>query len=140
MDDATAQVRVFVYGTLKQGQRNVGWWPHEPIEVNAGYTFGQLFDLGAYPAMIAGKDRVAGEVWSFQKHHAAATIAALDKLEDFRGSDDDEYRRESAEVYLLPSHEKVSVQTYYYNRTSELSLLQPLKPIVTGFCSWKAEL
>ena len=72
---------VFVYGTLKRMQRRGNAWPRTPVEVQVAFTLGQLYDLGPYPAMTAGKDIVSGELWSFRPDDITATIKVLDEIE-----------------------------------------------------------
>ncbi|HET9624753.1 MAG TPA: gamma-glutamylcyclotransferase family protein [Kofleriaceae bacterium] len=72
--------RVFVYGTLLAGEANHGLLGRARF-LGAAATPASfaLYDLGAYPAMIAGGDRaIAGEVYEVD----AATLGALDDLED----------------------------------------------------------
>ena len=72
---------MFLYGTLKRGQRNnpllrgqrfVGVATTEPCY--------RLFDLGPYPGMVEVADGIAviGELWEVD----AACLAELDVLED----------------------------------------------------------
>ncbi len=56
---------VFVYGTLKTGQCRESCWPRKPLEVRRAWTLGALYDTGPYPALFAGEDMVAGQVWIF---------------------------------------------------------------------------
>ncbi|MCS7058771.1 MAG: gamma-glutamylcyclotransferase [Meiothermus sp.] len=90
---------VFVYGTLKQGQRNfevarrAGWLCSE-----AAYVEGfQLYHLPrgsgrsyGYPAAVYGEGRVWGEVQWFAE--LARALLLLDRLED----EGQEYRRVAA--------------------------------------------
>lgn len=82
---------VFVYGTLKRGQCRQSRWPRRPLDIRPGYVRGQLFDLGAYPALLCGAalrglgrggcDWVAGQLWRFSADDIEATLARLDVIE-----------------------------------------------------------
>ncbi len=78
---ATIVTRVFVYGTLRRGERNHHVLAGAPRlgrhTTRAEYT---LYDTGAYPAATApGTTAVRGEVYTVD----AATFEALDVLEDY---------------------------------------------------------
>lgn len=82
---------VFVYGTLRQGESN-----HELLkdsellglfETKPEYA---LSDLGEYPGLRAGNDRIVGEVYRITEQ----TLVQLDRLED----EGFEYRRETIET------------------------------------------
>ncbi|MER3483746.1 MAG: gamma-glutamylcyclotransferase [Meiothermus sp.] len=123
MDEVPAAV--FVYGTLKQGERNfpvsqrAGW-----LRSERGWLGGfQLFHIPrrerlpySYPAMARGEGRVWGEVQWFADLETA--LEALDVLED----EGREYLRIPAEAHLggtLEHHgfdetPTVQVWTYVY--------------------------
>lgn len=101
--------RVFVYGSLKRGERN-----HEllaaarfvgPGRTPPRFTLVELLAHGGYPAMVeGGKTAIEGEVWEVDD----ATLAALDALEEHPGF----YRRVQLELadgaktltYVLPKN------------------------------------
>jgi gamma-glutamylcyclotransferase (GGCT)/AIG2-like uncharacterized protein YtfP len=77
--------KVFVYGTLRRGQK----W-HHLVErlVKAAFPAtapGRLYHLAdkGYPAVLAGEGTVAGEVLEFDEIEEALRI--LDELEDYYG-------------------------------------------------------
>ncbi|MCG8583082.1 MAG: gamma-glutamylcyclotransferase, partial [Pirellulales bacterium] len=74
---------VFVYGTLKQGECRAHCWPHRPMDVRAASIRGNLFDLGPYPALLEGGDRVLGECWMFVADQMRETLEVLDQIECF---------------------------------------------------------
>ena len=73
--------RVFVYGTLRRGQRNHALLESGrllgPFITRPLYT---MLDLGAYPAVVpGGSTAVTGEVYAVN----AQTLASLDRLEGY---------------------------------------------------------
>lgn len=79
--NSNSPVRFFVYGTLKRGQCRDACWPYKPQRVLSAWTLGRLFDLGEYPAMTEGDDRVWGEVWEYPAEQAAEVKKVLDEIE-----------------------------------------------------------
>ena len=75
----TGKIRVFVYGTLLDGEPNHRLLVSAALvgEARTEPTF-RLVSLGAFPAMVAGgRTAVAGEVYEVD----AGTLAGLDRLE-----------------------------------------------------------
>ncbi|HAC90841.1 MAG TPA: gamma-glutamylcyclotransferase [Planctomycetaceae bacterium] len=72
---------IFVYGTLKRGQCREKCWPLPPVGVHSAWTFGQLFDLGPYPALLPGQDRIMGQLWVYREPEMAQVLAVLDEIE-----------------------------------------------------------
>lgn len=73
--------RVFVYGTLRQGQVNhtllVKAWLLGTHRTTPAYT---MYHLGAYPGVVArGQEVVVGEVYRVDVN----TLRQLDRLEDY---------------------------------------------------------
>ena len=70
--------RLFVYGTLKRGGRNVhlmsGGECRGAAATAPRYA---LVELGSHPGLVAGELAVRGEVWEVP----AATLARLDEFE-----------------------------------------------------------
>ncbi|GIW37333.1 MAG: gamma-glutamylcyclotransferase [Meiothermus sp.] len=95
---------VFVYGTLKRGERNfevsrqAGWLRSEPACIEGFRLFhipkGDLRPY-AYPGVVKGEGRVWGEVQWFANLDQA--LALLDRLEDEGG----EYLRSPTTAYLF---------------------------------------
>lgn len=125
--------RVFVYGTLKTGQIRESAWPHQPQSVQQAWTRGKLFDLGDYPAMLPGQDRIAGEVWTFEPHEMAATLEVLDEIEGYFNNPDDLYRRVIV-TCILEAGSQVDAYTYHYRHESLTSAWR-IHPKL-GHCSW----
>lgn len=128
---------VFVYGTLKRGQCRQHCWPRVPQSVQPGVVQGALYDLGPYPALVPGPDRVAGEVYVFRPEDLPATLKALDAIEVYRGRPDDLYTRCVAECQLAGGG-VIRAYLYRYARLEELGGRQPLRPGAGGLVRWPA--
>lgn len=72
---------VFVYGTLKRGECREASWPRVAVSIEPAWILGALIDLGSYPGLLAGNERVLGELWSFHPHDIAAVFEKLDRVE-----------------------------------------------------------
>ena len=57
---------IFVYGTLKRGEVRETSWPRQPVSIEWGTLAGRLHDLGPYPALVEGEDKVLGELWQVE--------------------------------------------------------------------------
>ena len=97
---------VFVYGTLRSGEINHHYLAQSERlgGIRTAPNFA-LFDLGAYPGLVAGNQAVVGEVYRIDD----ATLVELDILEEVPI----EYRREmiptifgSAWVYFYQEETK----------------------------------
>ena len=87
---------VFVYGTLRRGERNdiARYWPL-PQFVGMSSIEGCLYDLGAYPGIVLGEGgRVVGEVYCI----TAEVEAELDILEEVKADGSGEYRKREVKV------------------------------------------
>ena len=125
--------RFFVYGTLKRNQCRQHCWPHAPIRVDNATVAGTLYDLGPYPALDFGNDRILGEVWSFQTIHMQETLKVI---EDYARTPADLYRREVVEA-TLTNGQNVWAYAYYYRITSELTQAITIRPNPSGICVWE---
>ena len=69
---------LFVYGSLRRGRSNHHELAHASFLGEARTTGGYaLVRIGDYPALVAGSDRVAGELYAVD----AALLAELDAFE-----------------------------------------------------------
>ena len=108
---------IFFYGTLMQGfglRERAGIEPWIRF-VGYGAVRGALFDLGAYPALVAGSGTVRGEVYACLDPQRL--LPRADALEHF---DPDrpragEYRRETLPA-RLDDGRTLAVWAYVYNR------------------------
>src|SRR5262245_29758041 len=109
---------VFVYGTLKRGEVRAAMWPKAPLAVEVAEVRGMLFDLGRYPALVAGDERVGGELWHFAAEDLPTTLEELDRIEGYRRMPDDLYRREASECHTASRRHRA--WTYRYARPQDL--------------------
>lgn len=105
---------VFVYGTLKQGECRELCWPRVALNIESAWTLGALIDLGPYPALLVGCDRVLGELWSFDPQDIAIVFEHLDRIEGTNQPGmPNEYDRVCVRV-TCQTHGEVSASTYRY--------------------------
>ena len=130
---------IFVYGTLKRGQIREKRWPYLPERIDLGYVHAALFDLGPYPAIIEGQDRILGEIWTLAPNHLAATIRVLDRIEWFGQDGNDLYVRQIVTAYRSDDNQPIDVQTYFYANPAELlESARRIEPNRNNFCQWPA--
>lgn len=146
---------IFVYGTLKTGQRRESQWPVRPASIRAAWTRGRLYDTGPYPALVVGDDRVAGQVWSFPQEHWGQTLLVLDEIE---GTDQpgqkNLYDRAVVEVFVssglgsdsvtdAKSDSAVRASLYLYARHENLARFRYIAPRLHAdgecYASWPPE-
>jgi gamma-glutamylcyclotransferase (GGCT)/AIG2-like uncharacterized protein YtfP len=112
-------LRVFVYGTLKPGERyHLPYGADRAIEAVAAYTCGELYHLVDvnYPAMTEGKSVVKGILLTFEEE---SILDRLDELEDYReerSPDENEYQRLVIAVYSLDGESLGHAWGYFMNR------------------------
>ena len=125
---------VFVYGTLKRGQVRQRCWPRKPLQIEPAWTCGRLYDLGPYPALVAGNDRVLGELRRFAPADIPETLRVLDDIEGFHGLPNDLYCRVEIECTAEAGY-RVRALAYRYARPlpAEARLIAA-NPI--GVCQW----
>jgi gamma-glutamylcyclotransferase (GGCT)/AIG2-like uncharacterized protein YtfP len=75
--------KIFVYGTLLANQTNCHVWPHASKEIQPACIEAMMFDLGPYPAIVEGDGWVLGELHEVEPDKLAATLEALDALEEY---------------------------------------------------------
>lgn len=121
---AAPRLPVFVYGTLRPGEKNYpGYLAGRTTNELPGTVAGELFFVvdGGYPYLAPGKGRVRGELIELQPRHYQATLAALDALEEYDPQDEEHsvYLRRKAEVQLADGSKRLA-WVYYWN-VSELT-------------------
>ena len=106
---------IFVYGTLKSSQHRARQWPISPLHIQPAWTLGRLYDTGPYPAMLTGKDRIAGELWTFRDEDLPTTFEVLDEIEGTnQPGQPNDYDRVVQEVVLRSDHKVVQASTYQF--------------------------
>lgn len=110
----------FVYGTLKSKQCRESCWGESPLQIQPAWTVGELYDLGPYPGMLHGQDRVLGEVWTFPRSLATQVRQTLDAIEitDQPGVPN-LYNREVIPVEALDG-KSFRAQAYFYAQSSQI--------------------
>jgi len=93
-------LKLFVYGSLKQGFPNhnrifVG----TDIKITPAWTYGKLYDLGYFPALTDGNNKVYGELIEFDNPEI---LQRVDYLEGFRGDNHPHnyYERRMVDVFV----------------------------------------
>ena len=70
---------VFVYGTLKRGEKNHHWLEGASWQGEAELSGVLLHDLGPFPMAVIGEGTAIGEVYAVEEHG----LARLDELEGY---------------------------------------------------------
>ena len=110
------QYKVFVYGTLLQGEMR-----HPVLDgsqcLGPAMAGGRLVDLGRYPALVEGQGVVTGELYRVNR----ATLEQLDRIEGYDAGNPSAslYRRESVEVRRFADGRRERVLTYRYPRRAD---------------------
>jgi gamma-glutamylcyclotransferase (GGCT)/AIG2-like uncharacterized protein YtfP len=105
--------KIFVYGSLLRGMiRNDALEDSEFLGL--AYCNGELKDLGSFPALIPGKEKVIGEVYTA----SSKIISILDQIEGYNTNDEigSLYIRKELPVRLFSSGKWIDAQTYFMPR------------------------
>lgn len=129
---------VFVYGTLQRGELRERSWPRAPLGVRPATLQGELRDLGEYPALVAGSDRVLGEVWQFAAADVPPTLARLDEIEGYGQDDADLYLRRSVTCRTLGG-ETLPAYSYWFAHPSDIADAPVVRADADGLCRWSAK-
>ncbi|MFO0819092.1 MAG: gamma-glutamylcyclotransferase family protein [Pirellulales bacterium] len=127
---------IFVYGTLKRGQVRERCWPRAPVRVVAAVMRGELHDLGPYPALIPGDDRVLGELWFLRAEDVAESLRVLDEVECYGIDDVDLYVRRVVECEELESSERHSAFVYHLANENDARAHPRVPPRADGLVEW----
>lgn len=135
---------IFVYGTLKTGQKRESNWPVRPLQIRSAWTLGWLFDTGPFPALVREKDHkylppnevgqpedcVAGQLWTFAKADIPRTLKVLDQIEGTNQPGfENEYDREVRQV-RLHDDQTFEASMYIYAKLDMLPLFNYLQPTI----------
>jgi len=135
-EDAMPPVKFFVYGTLQRGEVREKFWPRAPLRVEPAFTLAKLHDLGPYPAIVAGNDRIRGELWTLAAEDAEATLAALDAVEGYNQGGRDWYvrRRIICHTFDGVGHEAFA---YFWADPAAIAHTPLIPPDAEGYGDWK---
>jgi gamma-glutamylcyclotransferase (GGCT)/AIG2-like uncharacterized protein YtfP len=128
---------LFVYGTLQRGQCREKFWPHLPEKIEPAVARGQLHDLGPYPALVEGSDRIGGELWHIRPEHVAETLSILDGVEDAAVGETGLYVRRVVTVETADGQSQKAF-AYFYTRPAEVGDMPIVTPDADGICRWRA--
>ena len=104
---------LFAYGTLRDaGMRDRVLRGAPSREIGPGSVAGVLYDLGEYPGLVAGDERVPGVVIEL------ADDAALARLDEYEDVGSGLYVRRRTTV-RLDGGEEIEAWVYLYNRSVE---------------------
>ncbi|MCA9156818.1 MAG: gamma-glutamylcyclotransferase [Planctomycetales bacterium] len=112
---------VFVYGTLKRGECREACWPRAAVNIEPAWIHGALIDLGHYPALLDGNERVLGELWSFDPQDIAIVFEQLDRIE---GTNQPGMPNEYDRVCVTATSQtfgEVSASTYRYANLQQVA-------------------
>jgi gamma-glutamylcyclotransferase (GGCT)/AIG2-like uncharacterized protein YtfP len=131
---------VFVYGTLRQYERNAHYLHKSELVAKQAWTYGKLYDTGCgYPALVidghlekpgpdsvampppsAAKNRVYGELYSVD----GATLEELNVLEGYIGEgEDNQYDRVRRMIYTDEREVIAYVYVYRPDQVQEASCI-----------------
>ena len=107
--------RVFVYGTLKKGFSNhnrilAGY----DIKISPVWTYGELYDLGYFPAMTEGENKVYGELIEFDN---LEILKRVDYLEGYRGENSNYNFYERRIIQIFTDKNEVRAWAYFLNKS-----------------------
>jgi gamma-glutamylcyclotransferase (GGCT)/AIG2-like uncharacterized protein YtfP len=129
-------VKFFVYGTLQQGEVRAKLWPRAPLRVEPAFTLAKMHDLGPYPAIVEGDDRIRGELWTLAPEDADVTLAALDAVEGYKQGGPDWYVRRLVTCHTFDGacHEAFA---YFWANPATIAHTPLIPPDAEGYCDWK---
>jgi len=127
---------IFVYGTLQFGEERAHHWPRQPLKIEPAETRGRLYDLGLYPALMPGDDRVVGELWHLATSDIEMTCRVLDAVEGYNQGEPDWYRRDVV-ICITAAGETCRAYTYRYAKKATIDEGMRLEPGADGLCRWK---
>lgn len=119
---------IFVYGTLKRGHLRAAVWPRPPLAIRPATIRAALYDVGPYPAIGEGEDRVLGEVWTVAADDLQETLDVLDRVEGYVALGvDNEYNRIATQAEFEDGT-FADVFTYRFADEARLKQLRRIAP------------
>jgi gamma-glutamylcyclotransferase (GGCT)/AIG2-like uncharacterized protein YtfP len=128
--------KFFVYGTLQRGEERAKFWPRPPLQIEMAYTIARMHDLGPYPALLEGDDRVRGELWTLAEADVSTTLEALDVVEGFNQGGADWYVRRVIECFTLDGR-RHNAYSYFWGGRYDIADTPVVSANAEGFCDWK---
>jgi gamma-glutamylcyclotransferase (GGCT)/AIG2-like uncharacterized protein YtfP len=128
-------LKVFVYGSLKQGYYNDRpFYVERRVNVEKAIVVGTLYDLGHYPGLdLNGRGLTRGEIHTYPDEVAEEVVERLDSLEGYvKGRERNHYTRVLVDAEL-ENGEIVKASAY------EISKNDPRKTKVLKNGVWPAE-
>ena len=106
---------LFTYGTLKLGfQNHHRIFDGYDIKITPAWTYGKLYDLGYFPALTDGNNKVYGELIEFDN---PAILKRVDYLEGFKGKNHPHNYYERREVVVFVGSDTVNAWAYFLNKS-----------------------
>ena len=104
---------LFTYGTLKRGfQNHHRIFGGYDIKITPAWTYGKLYDLGCFPALTQGNNKVYGELIEFDN---LEILNRVDYLEGFRCVNHPHNYYERREVDVFVGDDTVKAWVYVLN-------------------------
>ena len=106
---------LFTYGTLKLGfQNHHRIFAGYDIKVTPAWTYGKLYDLGYFPALTDGNNKVYGELIEFDN---PAILKRVDYLEGYRGENSNYNFYERRDIQVFTDKNEVRAWAYFLNKS-----------------------
>ncbi|GBF81438.1 gamma-glutamylcyclotransferase family protein [Aphanothece sacrum] len=113
-------LRIFVYGTLKPGERNYPvYLDKRVIESLRAYTPGILYHLSlGYPAMTTGQDIVKGYLLTLADETILDKLDQLENYSPWRSPQENSYLRQRLQVYAPNGQDLGKAWSYVMSSTN----------------------
>ena len=106
---------LFTYGTLKRGfQNHHRIFGGYDIKITPAWTYGKLYDLGYFPALTEGNNKVYGELIEFDNPEI---LNRVDYLEGFKGKNHPHNYYERRMVDVFVGDDTVTAWAYFLNKS-----------------------
>jgi gamma-glutamylcyclotransferase (GGCT)/AIG2-like uncharacterized protein YtfP len=134
----TPPTRVFVYGTLKPGERyHDRYCAGHVFTAQEALIYGELYDLPfGYPALTWGDRKIYGVLLSFAE---PSILVGLDELENYhpdRPASENEYQRVQREVFDL-AHQSLGLAWVYIMEPERVQSIGTV--LINGYWSGRQE-
>ena len=107
--------RLFVYGSLKFGENNHNRiFSDYDIKITSAWTYGELYDLGYFPALTEGNNKVYGELIEFDD---LEILRKIDYLEGHRGENSIFNFYDRRGIQIFTDKNEVKAWVYFLNKS-----------------------